>query len=203
MMDRVQFGADVEFTTSELGIYEKAGYEEHLVGYEQTNLLFNYELENYLKKKSHFDDSILDIGCGKGRMLYFFYKCGFGNSDGLEYSRDLAHVALNNYEIVKKRKSIKESLFNIFVGDAAEFDSYVNYNYFYMYNPFDGEVMQKVISRIIESQKESNRKIYIVYKNPLYEDVIEKTGCFTLVKKCRDSIVGRKTRQVIHIYESK
>ncbi|MBQ6587220.1 MAG: class I SAM-dependent methyltransferase [Butyrivibrio sp.] len=99
----LNFGKGIDFIDSELGIYN--GLEEdHFVGYEQSNLLFNNPIKKYINISSAKKDSVLDIGCGKGRMLYYFYKLGFTKTDGIEYSRELCSVARNNYEIIRKRK---------------------------------------------------------------------------------------------------
>ena len=47
-------------------------------------------------------DAIIDIGCGKGRMLYFFSQFPFKYVDGLEYSRELVAAAEGNIAIMRK-----------------------------------------------------------------------------------------------------
>ena len=57
---------------------------------------------NYLYDKVTDKDAIIDIGCGKGRMLYFFSQFPFKYVDGLEYSRELVAAAEGNIAIMRK-----------------------------------------------------------------------------------------------------
>ena len=55
-------------------------------------------IKNYLRDKVTQDDAIIDIGCGKGKMLYFFSKFPFRKVGGLEYSQRLIDIAERNMQ---------------------------------------------------------------------------------------------------------
>jgi SAM-dependent methyltransferase len=134
---------------------------------------------NYLKNVFHdlkiaSTDNILDIGCGKGSAIYQMTKFPFNKTDGIEISQIIAARAKLNF---KKLKFKKVKIYNV---SAESFDSYGDYNFFYMYNPFPQSVMEKVIERII-SQNNSYSDIYVIYNNPRCSDFILQSG-FNLIK---------------------
>ena len=198
--DRALFGRTVDFYDSEMEIYRETG--KHVVGYEQSNLLLSGSLEKILKKEDHSDNSILDIGCGKGRMLFFFYQCGFGRADGVEYSESLARTAEKNYDVIRKRYGLGEEFFRIYQGDAVQFDRYDDYDYFYLYNPFDAVILKQVLEKILLSKERKPRRIVLIYKNPLHRSAIDAVSDFKPIRECNNSFIERKLKQEILIYES-
>lgn len=153
-------------------IVENKGTPEELAGhcrYEATGFLFERDLKKFLSQSDHGDDRMIDVGCGKGRMLEFFHVLGFSASDGLEYSPELAEIARKNMKTL-------ELSCEVFTGDAAEFDGYDAYNWFYLYNPFSHDIMMRFIGRIQESLRRNPRKITIVYTNPVCESDFAKAG---------------------------
>ena len=59
-------------------------------------------IADYLKRSITSKDAIIDIGCGKGMMLWFFSGFPFRLADGLEYSQDLIDVARANFDVLRK-----------------------------------------------------------------------------------------------------
>lgn len=73
-------------------------------------MLAQRKISNYLRGRVSDKDAIIDVGCGKGRMLYFFAQFPFRLVDGLEYSGELVAIAQNNFAILRKlRKGQSES----------------------------------------------------------------------------------------------
>lgn len=116
-------------------------------------------------------DSILDVGCGKGGMLRFFVKQGFGRVDGLEYSERVGAIARKNLEVLGLAPSVK-----VYIANAAVFEGYDAYNWFYLYNPFPKEVMIQFAQRLEESWQRIPRKIRIIYFNPKHGAVLTQKG---------------------------
>lgn len=134
----------------------------------------NHYLDIVLKRLSiTSNDSILDIGCGKGHVLVRFDKYGFRKIAGLELTRRLYEIAKSNLE-----KTHKQNI-EIYNFDAQFFDNYADYNYFYLYNPFHDAIMTKVIKKIEDTLITNPRKITIIYKNPTCHEVIIHSGIFT------------------------
>lgn len=151
---------------------DNKGTPEALSGhyaYEATGFLFERYLKEFLCRQDHAADCIIDVGCGKGRMLEFFSALGFCKSDGLEYSPELAEIARKNMKVLGLPCQV-------FTGDAAGFDGYDAYNWFYLYNPFSHDIMLRFIGKIQESLQRKPRRITIIYTNPTCEDDFAQAG---------------------------
>lgn len=128
-------------------------------------------------------------------MVYWFSKQGFGQSDGIEYSKDLVVCAKSNMNILKKECSI----INV---DATEYQGYSDYNYFYFANPFGKETMRLVIRKIEESYRENPRKMVIIYYNPLCHKEIIESGFFRLEYSNENNIYRKITGRVVNVYSN-
>jgi 16S rRNA A1518/A1519 N6-dimethyltransferase RsmA/KsgA/DIM1 with predicted DNA glycosylase/AP lyase activity len=118
------------------------------------------------------NDKILDIGCGKGNAMSIMLKFPFSQVDGIEISKQLVDIAMNNFKI----KGIKNStIYNI---DASEFNMFDQYNYFYFFNPFNSSTMQIVLENLIESINSKPRKIILIYYHPVFHQDIINTKIF-------------------------
>lgn len=142
--------------------------------------------------KPDSNDAIIDVGCGKGKMVWFFRRNGFGRSDGIEFSKTIAECGQQNL----KKLGLDSIIYN---EDATSFENYEDYNYFYFYNPFVGEIFRSTVRKILESTK--NKEIIFIYLNPLCHDILENEFRMVLVKKYSNfyrKISGRE----IYIYGS-
>lgn len=123
------------------------------------------------------DDSILDIGCGKGCAMRTMHRFPFKYIHGIELSHEIATIAKTNFQ---KMKSNRANVFNL---NATDFDGYANYNMYYMYNPFPAEVVARVIELIIDQNR--NESIVIIYNNPVHHQQVERFG-FNKIKEYPD-----------------
>lgn len=137
--------------------------------YEAIGFLYDFYLRKFLRRQDHTGDRIIDVGCGKGRALELFLSFGFSKADGLEYSPKLSEIARKNMRTLGLPCEI-------FTGDAAEFDGYDAYNWFYLYNPFNQNIMLSFIGRLKESLQRNPRVIKILYANPTCEKVFADAG---------------------------
>lgn len=142
----------------------------------EKNPLFNgyegcYSVSGILKKLNISEnDSILDIGCGKGLFLYYAKKFKFNKIDGVEYSKELFDIAKENI------KKINDERMNIFNSDARDFKNYAGYNFFFLCNPFSKEIMEVVISQILKTYETNKRKITVYYQFPFLKDLFINNG---------------------------
>jgi SAM-dependent methyltransferase len=123
------------------------------------------------------EDSILDIGCGKGSAIRALSSFNFYKIDGLEISEYLANIARANFKILKDNKP------NIFNCNALKFNDYNNYNYLYLYNPFPPSVFEGFL--IILNSQINNKKLFIIYNNPVCGQLLIEDG-FKLIKNYPD-----------------
>jgi SAM-dependent methyltransferase len=117
-------------------------------------------------------DSILDIGCGKGSAMCIMREFPFARIMGVEISEQLAEIAKHNFETLHSKRCI------VHVGNAARFSLYNLFNYYYLYNPFPCHVMTQVITKINQTTAMSSRERFIIYNNPVCHDEIIKGGWF-------------------------
>lgn len=128
-------------------------------------------VRKYFGNKITKSDSIIDIGCGKGKMLTFFAEFPFGNIDGLEYVQEMVDIAKQNINVLKLGGV------TVIAGDARIYEDFDRYNYFYMSNPFwDDDIMISLITNIKKSISRKNRTIHIIYNNPRQENILISRG---------------------------
>ena len=104
--------------------------------------------------KSHFteDDSILDIGCGKGRILAFFTERGHkGKLTGVELRKEVAEECR---QWIKAYPNIQ-----IIAGNVLELDLN-NYTVMVMFNPFGANVLLSLLEKM---EKELTHPIHLYY----------------------------------------
>jgi hypothetical protein len=123
------------------------------------------------------DDSIIDLGCGRGSAMRIMLKFKFKNIHGIELSDKIAAIAENNFQILKAKQ------IQIFHGNVTQFDEYSCYNFFYLANPFKGELMELTLQLIISSLKRNPRIVTIIYNNPTCHQSIINSGAFKMVKQ--------------------
>ena len=105
----------------------------------------------------------VDVGCGKGKTLMVAARLGFRSVVGVEFAPELAAIAAANIRKVGIGNAA------VVEGDAAAFTFPDDPLVVYFYNPFSREVMQQVIANLARSRAP---RVYVVYKNPTYADVV-------------------------------
>jgi SAM-dependent methyltransferase len=113
-------------------------------------------------------DSLLDLGCGKGRVLCFFALRGLRKCSGIEISPELADQALIN----ARRLRLRRSPIEITEGDAVDVDV-GEASIIYLFNPFSAEVMAPVLRRIEASMSVRPRRLRICYVNPAQSRLLD------------------------------
>lgn len=137
-------------------------------------------------------DAVFDFGCGKGASLInFYYHGGARKIGGVEYDNELYQTLKNNFEKLKLDSS------NVIRGDARDLtDQLDEYNYFYMYNPFGGELFSRVIKNLEDSFLRNKRRMTLIYSGAcLHSKVIE--GKVFLLTKTIDTDFWLRD---VHIY---
>jgi len=118
--------------------------------------------------------SIIDFGCGKGRVSVAAAYYGFKKVTGLEFSTNLCVEAEANVE--KVSPLFPGTVFNVVCADATGYKIEKDTNCFFFFNPFDEVVMLKVVKNILSSLRENPRKVYVVYINPLHKEIFLSAG---------------------------
>lgn len=106
-------------------------------------------------------DTLLDYGCGKGRVDFFLSYMTKAKTIGIEYDERIYNRAIENKSNVISKANAE---FVLTSAEAYEVPSEVNRCYFF--NPFSVEILHKVMARIIESYYSNPREIYLFFYYP-------------------------------------
>ena len=128
------------------------------------------------------EDSIIDFGCGKGRLNFYLnynFNC---NVLGIEMDENFYNQCLENKkEYLKKNKKIEDKI-NFDCVLAQEYKIRDKDNKFYFFNPFSVQIFRKIINNILDSYYINERKIEIIlyYPSDDYIYYIENSTPFIL-----------------------
>lgn len=126
-------------------------------------------------------NTFIDLGCGKGRALAVAGELPFNRMIGIELSNDLANIAQRNVAILKERHTpIAASDIDILVGDASAPDlKGCGSTVIYLYNSFGEPIVRRLLAHL-EAYVEANsdQKLWFVYYNPVWTNVIEESNAF-------------------------
>jgi SAM-dependent methyltransferase len=128
--------------------------------------------------------TFIDVGSGKGRVLFVAAEYPFRKVIGVEFSNDLHEEALANikrYKFLKQRCADIESVY----ADAAEFEFPDENLVIYMFNPFGPEVMRRMLANLERSIERHPRHVVVVMLWPDHSDMVERMGCMRVYRKSR------------------
>lgn len=151
----------------------------------------------YLRK----GNTLLDYGCGKGRVEFFLSWQTRCRSIGIEYDERIYEKAAEN-----QKRAAAAGRVTFELADAEQFQVPEEADRIYFFNPFSLEILQKVISRIIASYYAAPREILLFFYYPSDEyisflmTVDELT--FSDEIDCGDLFQEKDPRERIVIFET-
>lgn len=133
--------------------------DQYRYPYEPTPYLVLERLANsgLLRK----NDVILDYGCGKGRVDFFFSYQTKAKTIGIECDERIYTVAREN-----QKTAISADTVSLLMQNAEDYVVPSEVNRFYFFNPFSIEILRKVIARIIESYYLEPRNLLLFFYYP-------------------------------------
>lgn len=145
-------------------------------------------------------NTLLDYGCGKGRVDYFLSYQTRCHSIGIEYDERIYKKAMENQVTAVSGNRVQIEMEN-----AEEFIIPKDVARIYFFNPFALEILRKVMHRILDSYYESPRKLQLFFYYPSDEYVSYLMTVSELLfldeVDCRDLFVGNDTREKIIVFE--
>lgn len=145
-------------------------------------------------------NTLLDYGCGKGRVDFFLSYQTRCQSIGIEYDERIYEKAIQNKETAISSARVSIELANAEIFMVPEIIDRI-----YFFNPFSVEILQKVISRILNSYFEKNRPIQLFFYYPSDEYISYLMTVDELVFSdeidCRDLFPGNDPREKIMIFD--
>ena len=150
----------------------------------------------YIGKKN----TLVDYGCGKGRVDFFLSYQTRCRSIGIEYDYRIYQAAVEN------QKSAASGGRTIFLMDHAEtYQVPGEVDRFYFFNPFSVEILSGVMGRIMESYYEEPRELllFFYYPSDEYISYLMTVDELAFVDEidCRDLFDGADERERIIIFE--
>lgn len=146
------------------------------------------------------NNTLIDYGCGKGRVDYFMSYQTKCKSIGIEYDERIYEKATTNKETaVSSNKVIIE------LANAEKFEVLESVDKIYFFNPFSVEILQKVIAQILDSYYENIRTIQLFFYYPSDEYIsylmtVDELMYYDEID-CRDLFDGNDSRERIMIFE--
>jgi predicted RNA methylase len=135
--------------------------------------------------------TFIDMGSGKGRMLFVAAEYPFRKVIGVEFSNALHDDALANLKRYRHPRRLCADIEPVHA-DAREFEFPNDNLVIYMFNPFGPEVMEHMLANLERSLEKRPRHAIVVMLWPDHSDVVERMAIMR---------VYRKTRRH-HIYEA-
>ena len=164
--------------------------------YEPTpySVLVRLAESGYLSEKN----TLVDYGCGKGRVSLLLASLTRCRAIGLDYNEDLVRTAMRNLES-SRIKGVS------FLCEKAENYEVDNADSFFFFNPFSSAVMKKVLDQILWSWYENPRKMQLMFYYPEDETVALLMTTdelqFSDEIDCSDLFDGNNKRERILIFE--
>lgn len=179
---------DLDETTIHYNRYEPTSYES-------LNKLF----EEY---KITINDSVVDFGCGKGRLnfyLNYLFNC---NVTGIEMNAYFFKQALSNKKCYLSKTKAQNDKIDFVCTLAQEYQIKKNDNKFYFFNPFSVEIFMKVLDNILGSVYEFKRDIELIlfYPSDDYIFFLNEYTLFSLKKEIRLDTFKTDSRDRFLIY---
>lgn len=131
-------------------------------------------------------DVFVDVGAGKGKMLYYAAQLGFEKCIGIELSGTLVQLAEHNLRRLGLRASVE-----LLQRDASKLSpvDISSGTVFYLYNPFSEEILTKFLESITKSRTLRKRVITVVYCNARHPAPFEQHG-FAVLREFKRGVAG-------------
>ena len=146
------------------------------------------------------NDTVLDYGCGKGRVG-FFLSCRTGAKViGIEYDNRIYRSALEN-----QKSAVSKAKAAFALAKAEEYIVPPEVTGCYFFNPFSVELLHKVMARILASYYDHPRELFLFFYYPSDEYIsylmtVDELEFYNEIE-CDDLFAGNDHRERILIFQ--
>lgn len=119
------------------------------------------------------DYSLIDIGCGKGRVLMLASNFPFRKIIGVELSPALTKIAHHNLEKWHATPHICDDI-AILQADALEVSFPDSPVLVYLFNPFNAHVTRLLLDRLLALSNTRSTPIDLIYTRPEHDDLFRQ-----------------------------
>ncbi len=150
----------------------------------------------YLGKKN----TMIDYGCGKGRVDFFLSYQTRCKSIGIEYDERIFQSVMDNRETAAAAGRT-----SFFCENAVTYRVPAEADRFYFFNPFSVEILKSVMERVRESYYENPREMFFFFYYPSDEYIayLMQVDELEFVDEidCKDLFEGENVRERIVIFQ--
>ena len=146
------------------------------------------------------NNTLLDYGCGKGRVSIFMAYQTKCHSIGIEYDERIYNRALSN-----KADAVSGNKVKFICADAVGFKIPDNVDRFFFFNPFSVEIFKSVLANIIDSYYENQREMLVMCYYPSDEYIsylmtVDELMFYDEIS-CQDLFNGNDPRERIILFQ--
>jgi SAM-dependent methyltransferase len=140
----------------------------------------DYSVLEQLAGSGYIDKSntVVDYGCGKGRVSFFLTSQTKCHAIGIEYNPRLYQRAVANQETAPRGNRV-----TLLEADAMDFAVPEQVDRCFFFNPFSVEILRTVLDNLQKSCQESPREILLIfyYPSPAYTEYLDTVPHLTLI----------------------
>jgi 16S rRNA G966 N2-methylase RsmD len=125
------------------------------------------------------ETTFIDVGAGMGRAMLLASGMPFKEVIGVELHPTLARIARRNLVLWRAAARVKAEKVRVVEGDAVEFRLPAQPMVAFLFNPFGGRVMKKLLAMWRESLITRPHRLDIIYVNNEQESVLREVPGFT------------------------
>jgi SAM-dependent methyltransferase len=141
-------------------------------------------------------DVVVDLGCGKGRVVCVAATYNIKAAIGVEIDPPLCELAVANGARLRRRRSPVSFVCQ----SAVDFD-YDDATVIVMFHPFGAETMHEVLGRWQASLARRPRTLRIVYGNPILSPMLAAKPWLKLYQ-CWNPGTWSRVKFPVHFYQS-
>jgi len=135
--------------------------------------------------------TFVDVGAGMGRVVLLAARRPFRAVIGVEISPALVEIARENLATAHDPHRVAPDVKMIYA-DAAGFEFPRGDLVIFMYNPFRGPVLDRVLANVRTTPEERN--VVLLYHTPVERETIDASEAFDLVSDLGFGMVYRQRR---------
>ena len=144
-------------------------------------------------------NTLLDYGCGKGRVDYYLAYQTRCRAIGVEYDVRIFNTAMANHETAISRNRVTLENEN-----AEDYEVPAEVDRCFFFNPFSVEILAGTLGRILESYYENPREMYLFFYYPSDEFIGYLMGVAELEFEdeinCQDIFDGDNIREQVLVF---
>ena len=123
------------------------------------------------------DCTFVDVGSGRGRVVGFAARYPFKSVVGVEFAREF-HDDAKRYIASLSNEGIQCASIALLHDDATSFPIPDGACAFFLFNPFDADVLEKFVAHVKADYDRAPRPFFILYSNPKFRQVFDRDVSF-------------------------